>query len=55
MFKETPSLNGQYTVVGYVTEGMDVVDQLKKGEGFRNGAVKDPDKIVKMTVQADAK
>jgi peptidylprolyl isomerase len=55
MFTEKPHLNGQYTVVGYVTEGMDVVDQLKKGEGFRNGAVKDPDKIVKMTVQADAK
>ncbi|NJL07667.1 MAG: peptidylprolyl isomerase [Methylacidiphilales bacterium] len=55
MFAETPSLDGKYTVVGYVTEGMDVVDQLKKGEKFRNGAVAEPDKIVKMTVQAAAK
>jgi peptidylprolyl isomerase len=50
MFAESPNLNGKYTVVGYVTEGMDVVDQIKRGEPVRN-----PDKIVKMTVQADAK
>jgi peptidylprolyl isomerase len=55
MFADKPHLNGKYTVIGYVTEGMDVVDQLKKGEEFRNGAVADPDKIVKMTVQADGK
>ncbi|ALK09298.1 peptidylprolyl isomerase [Blastochloris viridis] len=55
MLTEKSHLNGQYTVVGYVTEGMDVVDQIKKGESARNGVVKDPDKIVKLTVQADAK
>ena len=38
MFSETPQLNGQYTVVGEVTAGMDVVDAIKRGEG-QNGAV----------------
>lgn len=38
MFRETPQLNGEYTVVGEVTAGMDVVDAIKRGEG-RNGAV----------------
>ncbi|MEL7107087.1 MAG: peptidylprolyl isomerase [Pseudomonadota bacterium] len=38
MFRETPQLNGQYTVVGEVTAGMDVVDAIKRGRG-QNGAV----------------
>ena len=38
MFQEGHFLNGQYTVVGRVTEGMEVVDAIKRGEG-RNGAV----------------
>src|ERR1700694_3188360 len=32
MLKETSSLNGEYTVVGEVVDGMDVVNRLKKGE-----------------------
>ena len=42
-------LDRQYTVWGQVTEGMDVVDQLAKGEPPRN-----PDRIVSMKVAADA-
>ena len=38
MFAPAPHLNGAYTVVGQVTEGMDVVDAIKKGAG-RNGEV----------------
>jgi len=38
MFQEGHFLNGQYTVVGRVTEGMEVVDAIKRGEG-RNGSV----------------
>ena len=38
MFEEGAFLNGQYTVVGEVTAGMDVVDAIKRGEG-RNGEV----------------
>ena len=31
MFEEGYSLNGQYTVIGTVTEGMDVVDAINRG------------------------
>ena len=55
MFAENFGLNGQYTVIGQVMSGMDVVDKLKKGPESANGAVSDPDKILKMQVAADAK
>ncbi len=42
-------LNGQYTVVGQVTQGMEFVDKIKRGEPPAN-----PDKIVKLQVLADA-
>lgn len=48
-FDDAPFLNRQYTVWGQVIEGMDNVDQLKRGE-----PVRDPDKIVSMKVAADA-
>ncbi len=38
MFDAGHFLNGQYTVVGEVTEGMDVVDAIKRGQG-QSGAV----------------
>ena len=50
MFADGSSLNGQYTVVGEVLSGMDVVDKIKKGEPVQN-----PDKMVKVQVAADAK
>jgi peptidylprolyl isomerase len=55
MFGSTPSLNGQYTVIGQVTSGMDVVDKLKKGSEANNGTVTNPDKIVTARVAADKK
>ena len=48
-FGETPHLDGEYTVWGQVTEGMEHVDRLKRGEPVSN-----PDRIVKMQVAADA-
>jgi peptidylprolyl isomerase len=50
MFDEGHFLNGQYTVVGEVVRGMDVVDKLKRGE-----PPSDPDRIIRMQVAADAK
>ena len=47
-FGDTAFLNGQYTVWGQVTEGMEFVDKLAKGEPPAN-----PDKIVSMKVAAD--
>lgn len=40
-------LDGQYTVFGRVIEGMEFVDQIKKGAGA-NGMVKDPDIMIKV-------
>ena len=42
-------LDGQYTIVGQVTAGMDAVQQIKKGSGS-SGQVQDPDSIIKMVV-----
>jgi peptidylprolyl isomerase len=55
MFGEAASLNNQYTVIGEVASGMDVVDKIKKGSELNNGAVTDPDVIVRIQVAADAK
>ena len=45
MFEDGHFLNGQYTVVGVVTEGMDVVDQIKRGEGPNGSVIGAPDKM----------
>jgi peptidylprolyl isomerase len=55
MFGEAPGLNGQYTVIGEVVSGMDVVDKIRKGDERQNGTVANPDRIVRMQVAADAK
>ena len=56
MFADGPSLNGQYTVVGEVVQGMDVVEKLKKAPaGSSSGSVTDPDKMVKVQVASDIK
>jgi peptidylprolyl isomerase len=49
MFDDGSFLNGQYTVVGEVVSGMDVVDKLKRGE-----PPSDPDRMVRVSVAADA-
>ena len=53
MFAPATHLDGQYTVWGQVTSGMEFIDKIKKGASG-SGAVADPDKIVKMQVAADA-
>jgi peptidylprolyl isomerase len=50
MFQEGYFLNGQYTVVGTVTEGMDVVDAIKRGEGRNGEVVGQPDVMADVTV-----
>jgi peptidylprolyl isomerase len=49
-FAAAPFLDGQYTVWGQVTEGMENVDKIKRGEPVQN-----PDKIVSAKIAADAK
>ena len=48
-FDRQDFLDGQYTVWGQVIEGMDVVDELQRGEPPRT-----PDQINTMTVAGDA-
>jgi peptidylprolyl isomerase len=56
MFADGAPLDGQYTVIGEVAQGMDVVDKLKKAApGSSGGSVTDPDKMVKVQVAADIK
>ncbi|OQW53267.1 peptidylprolyl isomerase [Candidatus Raskinella chloraquaticus] len=49
VFDDATFLDRQYTAWGQVTEGMDVIDALAKGEPPKN-----PDKIVTMRVGAEA-
>jgi len=50
MFDDGDFLNGQYTVIGEVVRGMDVVDKLKRGEPPAN-----PDRIIRAQVASDVK
>lgn len=52
-FEPSPWLDGQYTIWGQVTSGMEFVDQIKPGNKNNNGSVSDPTKIVKMRLASD--
>jgi peptidylprolyl isomerase len=52
-FGDASFLNGQYTVVGTVESGMELVDKIKRGDEAQNGVVSDPDKMVKVKIAAD--
>lgn len=54
MLGSAPDLDGKYTIFGRVESGMEYVDKIKKGDRGNNGAVTNPDKIVRMQVAADA-
>ncbi len=54
MFAPAPHLDGQYTIWGQVIQGMEFVDQIKRGSGS-GGTVSNPDRIVHMRVAADVK
>jgi peptidylprolyl isomerase len=49
VFEDSKWLDGQYTVWGKVTDGMDNVDKIKRSEPVSN-----PDTIVKARMAADA-
>jgi peptidylprolyl isomerase len=50
MFAPAPHLNGQYTVVGRVTAGMDVVDAIKRGRGPNGAVIGEPDRMTAVRV-----
>ncbi|MGB7269029.1 MAG: peptidylprolyl isomerase [Albidovulum sp.] len=51
MLAPNGSLDGKYTVIGHVIEGMEIVDQIKKGDPDLNGGVVDPDRMYNVTVE----
>ena len=53
MFAPAPNLDGQYTVVGRVVEGQDIVDSIKLGSRSANGAVSEPDVMKRVWIKAD--
>src|SRR5438105_10453700 len=53
MFAPAPPLDGQYTIVGNVVSGMELVDKIKKGDEADNGTVADPDRMIKVRIAAD--
>lgn len=54
-FGDANFLDGKYTIWGRVIDGMHFVDRITPGTEANNGAVANPDKIVKVQVAADAK
>ena len=50
MFQEGAFLNGQYTVVGEVTSGLDVLDAIKLGQGANGAVLGDPDRMAEVRV-----
>jgi peptidylprolyl isomerase len=54
MFAPESQLDGKYTIVGEVESGMEHVDAIKKGEAALNGAVSEPDRMVKVRIASDA-
>ena len=50
MFAPAPNLDGKYTVVGRVTDGMDVVDAIKRGRGQNGAVIGRPDAMAEVTV-----
>lgn len=49
--KDSQFLNNQYTVVGKVIKGMDIVDKIKTGDVSKNGSVVGPDIIIKASIE----
>ena len=54
MFAPAPSLDGNYTIWGQVVSGMEYVDKIKSGSSSNNGAVSNPDRIVRMRPATDS-
>ena len=51
MFKPAPHLNNNYTIFGTVNSGMEVLNNIKKGDLKKNGAVSNPDIMKKVYIK----
>ena len=52
---DSHKLDGKYTIWGKVIDGMDHVDEIKKGDDAKDGRVTAPDRIIWMKVASDIK
>ena len=50
MFAPGDFLNGEYTVVGEVTAGLEVLDAIKRGEGANGAVIGEPDVMAAVRV-----
>ena len=50
MFERVGSLDGKYTVFGRVVDGMEHINKIKRGNDAANGAVQNPDRMIKVRV-----
>lgn len=53
MFAPGHFLNGQYTVVGKVVEGMTIIDAIKRGSGGNGVVSNNPDRMQSVTVTTE--
>ncbi|TVP71951.1 MAG: peptidylprolyl isomerase [Rhodobacteraceae bacterium] len=51
MFAPAPHLDGQYTIVGQMIEGYDVLDAIKRGTGGNGAVVGEPDRMERVTIE----
>jgi len=47
IFEPAPHLDRQYSAFGKVTKGIELIDNIKRGDGA-NGSVENPDKIISL-------
>ena len=52
-FKEAPFLDGKYTIWGQVIDGMEHVDNIKKGEGNNGEVLGEPDIIISLKLKSE--
>ncbi|MGY6534737.1 MAG: peptidylprolyl isomerase [Pararhodobacter sp.] len=50
MFAPAPHLNGQYTVLGQITDGFEVLDAIKRGRGSNGAVLGEPDRMESVRV-----
>ena len=52
-FKDASWLDGQYTIWGQVVDGMEHVDNIKKGEGNNGEVLGEPDVIISLKLKSE--
>ena len=51
MFAAAPHLDGQYTALGQMIDGYDVLDAIKRGTGGNGAILGEPDRMARVTIE----